>query len=540
MCYNPCNYCYKLVTKFCSEVGYMAKQIVSLLLTILMIAGMTPVVFASAEPEVSETVVLEEATTEEAPAVEEGTAESAEMLSEEPAGEEDVVTAETSSDSYMEQQDFVYVLPSGEEIQVDPEDPLYAEKMHNEQMLLSAWDEITTYKSFTPREVEGEIVRPGIDVSSWQGTIDWEAVADAGVEFVFIRGAYRGTSTGKLGTDGRFEEYLRKASDAGLKVGVYIYSQAITEKEAREEAEYLLKLLDGRAVELPLVIDYEYYGYGGRLYNAKLTDRQRTDICLAFCETVENAGYDAMVYGNASMLSDDMYAGELDKVWLAHYTKKTGYKGDYDFWQCSAGGKISGISGNVDLNFWFDAEPEPEPVSGPFEDVLEEHWFYDTVMAAYENGVVSGMGESVFAPYDKALRGQVVTMLHRLVGTPDVATNAGFTDLTADYYMDAINWAAEQGIVQGYSETEFDPDGFITRQDLVTILYRMAGNPSVSGDLSGYSDAADVREYAEKAMIWAVEKGILNGYEDGTLLPLENAARAEVCAILMRYIDLAE
>lgn len=502
----------------------MIKRTVSLALALLILSGIAPGVLASAEPEPAVEVASEDIA---APAEE--------MISETPVGEgEEAIVVEAFLEEPQELP-LVYTLPSGEKIDVDPEDPLYWEKMGNGNLLLSAWNEIETYQSFTPRQVAGETVRPGIDVSSWQGTIRWDEVAAAGVEFAFLRGAYRGTTNGALGTDGRFEEYLQKAGSAGLKVGVYIYSQAITVEEGREEAEYLLNLLDGRHIDLPLVIDYEYYGSKGRLYNAKLTDRERTDICLAFCEVVEAAGYDAMVYGNASMLGSDLYAEELDKVWLAHYAKKTTYKGAYDFWQCSASGSISGISGNVDLNFWFDTET----AESLFEDVTEADWFYDTVMAAYENGIVSGMGDGMFAPYDKALRGQVVTMLHRLMGRPAAGGSAGFTDLTADYYVEAVNWAAIQGIVHGYSETEFGPDGCITRQDLITLLHRMEGCPSSGGSLSSYTDSADVREYARDAMVWAVERGIIAGYEDNTLRPAAEATRAEVCAILMRYIDLA-
>lgn len=515
----------------------MVKQIICAVLAVILLTGMVPGAFASAEPEetivpvaeVAAEPVVEEALTEEF--VPEEPSEE-EPIVEEPVEEtEEVIVTEAVWEDSSELS-FVYTLPSGEEIAVDPEDPLYWEKMPNSNVLLSAWNEIETYQDFKPREVDGETVRPGIDVSSWQGTIDWDAVADAGVEFVFLRGAYRGTSTGALGKDIRFEEYVKGAKAAGLKVGVYVYSQAITRMEGWEEATYLIDLVEGYDIDLPLVIDYEYYGYGGRLYNAKLTDRQRTDICLAFCEVVEAAGYDAMVYGNASMLGDDMFAEELDRVWLAHYTKKTGYKGEYEFWQCSASGSVSGISGNVDLDFWFDAG------SDLFSDVTESDWFYNTVMAAHNNGIVSGMGDGTFAPCDNALRGQVVTMLHRLMGKPAASGNAGFADLTADYYIDAINWAAEKGVVQGYSKTEFGPDGCITRQDLVTLLYRMENRPAPSGNLSGYVDASDVRDYAQDAMKWAVEKGIINGYEDNTLRPAAEATRAEVCAVLMRYIDL--
>lgn len=503
----------------------MTKRVLSILLAILIIGGMTPGVLASAEPETAISAA-EEALSGENTEAAAAPAEDAEAAAEE---EEAVVIVEASSEDFAETP-LTYTLPGGEEIAVDPEDPLYERYMGDGQTLLSAWNEIETYKNFTPRTVEGEVVRPGIDVSSWQGTINWEKVAAAGVEFVFVRGAYRGTSVGALGEDVQFEKNVKGALAAGLKVGAYIYSQAITEEEAVEEAEFLMDVVAGWDIQLPLVIDYEYYGYGGRLYNAKLTDRQRTDICLAFCERMEAAGYESMVYANASMLKDDMYASELDKVWLAHFTKKTGYSGEYEYWQCSASGSVDGIAGDVDLDFWFDK-------TGPFGDVKEGDWFYDTVLEAYEKGIVSGMGDGVFAPYDHASRGQVVTMLHRLMGLPGADEEAGFTDLTADYYIPAVNWAAENGIVKGYSETKFGPDGLITRQDLVTILYRMAGSPAVDSDLSAYGDGADVRDYARSAMAWAVKNGVLHGYEDNTLRPGAEASRAEVCAILMRYMS---
>ena len=440
-----------------------------------------------------------------------------------------------------------YTLPNGEVIEVDPEDPLYDSMMNGAVVLDGAWSDMDSFKKFKPRSVEGETVLPGIDVSSWQGSIKWDQVAASGVEFVIIRGGYRGTSTGALGRDAQFYTYIKGAKEAGLKVGVYIYSQAITEAEGIAEANFLLDLVEDYEIDLPLVLDFEYFNTSGRLYNAKLTRREATDICLAFCETVEAAGYDSMVYANASMLSDNLYRDEIDRVWLAHYTTKTGYSGEYEYWQCSQYGSVSGVAGNVDLDFWFRTEEEELPTAtpvptpeetGPFTDVTEGMWFYNTVMAAYEQGIVNGVSATEFCPGETASRGQVVTMLWRLIGKPAPTETASFGDLTEDYYRDAVNWAAAQDVVNGYSETEFCPDAQICRQDLVTILYRLEGAPEVSGDLTAYGDWDVVRSYAEKAMIWAVSKGILTGYEDNTLRPDNSASRAEVCAILMRYMDL--
>lgn len=387
-----------------------------------------------------------------------------------------------------------------------------------------------TFDDFTPRTLQNEILRRGVDVSAWQGSIDWNAVAASGVEFAIIRAGYRTTGKGVLYKDSYFEANMKGAKAAGLKVGVYIFSQAITTAEAVEEADYLMRLIQGYSVDLPLVFDFEYVT-GGRL-SGSLGKRLSTDICLAFCARVEAAGYESMVYANPSTLNGNLYPAEFGRVWLAHYISKTTYAGSYEYWQCSGSGQVSGIDGDVDLDFWF------EPVSDnlPFEDVKEGDWFYSSVRDAYNSKIVSGMTDTSFGPGATATRGQVVTMLHRMQGEPAWTVPAEFTDLTYEYYRNAIFWAAEKRIVSGFSSESFCPDTAITREQLVAILYRLAGSPAVSGDLSRFSDSGAVQSYAVEPMVWAVSKGIISGYsEDNTLRPQRNASRAEVCAILMRY-----
>ncbi|MCD7769611.1 MAG: S-layer homology domain-containing protein [Oscillospiraceae bacterium] len=410
-----------------------------------------------------------------------------------------------------------------------------------------------THDDFITRTLNDETLYLGIDVSVFQGTIDWEAVAAGGIQFVIIRGGYRGVSTGVLSTDSSFVTNITGALAAGLEVGVYIYSQATTEEEAREEAQYLIKLVSGYDITLPLVLDFEYYsnssGYAGRLYEANLTKQEATDVCNAFCDEVESAGYDSMVYANPYMFSSKIDASQLGRIWLANYTTQTTYSGDYEYWQCSSAGAVSGISTLVDLDFWFKPNSSSSSSSGsgssgtetsnPFTDVDEDDWYYSVVMDAYAAGVVKGVTSTTFCPNNTATRAQVVTMIYRMKDEPATSGTVSFTDLTQDYYIDAVTWAAENGVVQGVSETSFAPDNSITRQDLVTMLYRLAGSPSVSGDLSAYSDGDAVQSYARNAMIWAVEKGIIQGYSaDNTLRPANAATRAEVCAILVRYLAL--
>lgn len=195
----------------------------------------------------------------------------------------------------------------------------------------------------------------GIDVSKWNGSINWTAVKSAGIDFAFVRTSYRGYEKGGLAADTFAASNLKNADAAGIKVGAYIFSQAISVKEAQEEADYLLKSVKGYNITMPLVFDYEYYD-GGRLQKKKLTNRQRTDICLAFCERIAAAGYMPLVYANKSMLKDDLYALEISSkypIWLAHYTSSTDYEGDYSFWQYTSTGAVNGISGKVDMNFWY-------------------------------------------------------------------------------------------------------------------------------------------------------------------------------------------
>lgn len=204
----------------------------------------------------------------------------------------------------------------------------------------------------------------GIDVSQWQGQIDWEAVKASGIDYAFIRVGYRGY--GQSGTlseatkDTYFDTNMENATKAGIKVGVYIFSQAITTKEAQEEADYILDHLGDYDISMPLVMDYEYASGssdGGRLFTANLSKSTATSICKAFCKRIKDAGYTPMVYANKSMLSNQLDATDLVnsgyRIWLANYTTNTTYGGTYDFWQYSSTGSVNGISGNVDMNFYY-------------------------------------------------------------------------------------------------------------------------------------------------------------------------------------------
>ena len=176
-----------------------------------------------------------------------------------------------------------------------------------------------------------------------------------------------------------------------------------------------------------------------------------------------------------------------------------------------------------------------------FTDVKTGDWHRDAVAFVFSKGIMGGTSETKFEPDSRINRGMVVTMLHRLEGTPASALSA-FTDVLADqYWAEAIGWASRNGIVQGYSDTEFRPTREITREQLASILYRYAQlkgyDTSEQADLSAYADAADVSGYALDGMRWAVAKGLISGVTESTLAPGGSATRAQAAMILMRFCE---
>ena len=421
------------------------------------------------------------------------------------------------------------------------EDHLY---YHEIQRLDGLFEEETIkFDYFTPRATEpGETLKQGIDVSYYQnlkGEINWDKVKADGIDFVFVRVAYRGYGTGRIVEDSHYKVNIEGAMAAGLQVGVYIFSQAITPEEGREEAQFLIDRVGEYNLELPLIMDYEYAGSStGRLYEAKLSREEATACYQAFRDTAAAQGYQSAVYANKNFLNKQLVASGLDNVWLAHYTTETDYAGDYDFWQCTSSGSVEGIVGLMDLDFWFDDGCYSAAL--PFRDLSIDHWGYGDIRYAYEQGLFKGKGtESQFAPGDVITRAEMAVLLHRLAGSPKVTAQHSFMDLEpGSYYLDAVAWAHATGVFRGRSETEFDPGAAITRQELVSVLYRYAGEPESGGNIASFIDAGDVMDFAVNAMVWAVEKGIIHGNDESRLIPTGGASRAETAVVLARYVKL--
>ncbi len=198
--------------------------------------------------------------------------------------------------------------------------------------------------------------RIGIDVSVYQGDINWQKVKASGVDFVIIRLGFRGYVSGKLVLDSNFIKNIEGALAADLDVGVYFFSQAITTREAVEEAKMCLKYLAPykNKITYPVAIDTEFVNSStARTNRRNVTNKVRTDVCIAFCETVKNAGYKPMVYSNENWLLNNIQLSRLNNydIWYARYGAKTlTYPYDFEIWQFTGSGKVDGISVAVDIN----------------------------------------------------------------------------------------------------------------------------------------------------------------------------------------------
>lgn len=209
------------------------------------------------------------------------------------------------------------------------------------------------------------ILAKGIDVSKHQGAIDWKSVAKAGIEFVMIRVGYRGYSNGKIVLDPYFKQNITGALANGIKVGIYFFSTAITEAEAREDAEWTLQQIQGYNVTYPIVFDYE--GFELKKYRSYGTNKaQRTAFNKAFVEVVKKAGFKTMIYGSKGNIKHTYDIAALgEPLWCARYSG--GYTKILDddkyfpaiagfniaMWQYTSIGRVDGIKGNVDMNYMY-------------------------------------------------------------------------------------------------------------------------------------------------------------------------------------------
>ena len=362
----------------------------------------------------------------------------------------------------------------------------------------------------------------GVDISEYNGSIDWQTLASAGCEFAMIRVGYRGSTIGGLYKDALFDTNMQGAQSVGMPVGVYFYSQAITISEAVEEAEYVMNILSKYPkTEYPVYIDVEETAGGGRLEAANLGRQAYTDIVLAFCDTLRAAGYNSAVYSYQSRLNYQLYADQFAKkgydLWYAYYNiDPWGFDGDFQIWQYTGTGRIDGIRGQVDLNVSkVDYSGAKDLQNLGSKELLEG----ENAASEPENPTtpvdVSGYplvryGDS--GEYVKTLQ----TWLNQ----------AGYNCGSADGVYGNGTYNA---VVKFQGDKGLDADGIVGQQTWKALAAAVAGkntepsepsepeNPTTPVDVSGYSLVrfGDSGEYVKTLQTWLNQAGYNCGSADG-------------------------
>ena len=245
--------------------------------------------------------------------------------------------------SYTVLTDISYLIKTEDEI-----DPLIEDTAVNEA-------EMDADGTEDNRKLSKEDAILGIDVSKWNKEIDWKKVKADGIEFVIIRCGYRGSSTGALVEDPYFEKNVEGATNEGLKVGIYFFTQATNDVEGVEEASMVLSLCRGYKLAYPIYIDTEGAGGNGRADH--IEKDSRTAAVKAFCETIENSGFNAGIYASKNWFEHNLDMKQLEgyQNWLAQYSNEPSYDGEYSMWQYTSAGSVDGITGRVDLDLSYMA-----------------------------------------------------------------------------------------------------------------------------------------------------------------------------------------
>lgn len=206
----------------------------------------------------------------------------------------------------------------------------------------------------TKLQASGSKNKIGVDVSGKNGEIDWDQVKKTGVDFGIIRLGYRGSVTGALIKDAYFEKNMRGAKSAGIETGVYFFTQAVNEVEAVEEASMVLDELRSYRIDYPVFLVVDDSNQNGRVNG--LNAKTRTNVCLAFCQTIENAGYTVGIYSSRNWLGNSLDVDKLDQyvIWMADYREIPLYQGYYQMWQYTSKAKVKGIDGEVALNIYYN------------------------------------------------------------------------------------------------------------------------------------------------------------------------------------------
>ena len=330
-------------------------------------------------------------------------------------------------------------------------------KYVNSALTAPAWSEIEEGWVNDNHQIIPGAIAKGIDVSEWNGTIDWEKVKEDGISFAILRVGYGYTVNGKYtaAVDAEFERNASECERLGIPYGVYVYSYARNATQAKQEAQGVIKLLEGHALAYPVYIDIEDVNVQGRL-----TPKEFAAMANAFCTTIENAGYEPGVYSMLSWWDNYFTSPDFNKwsKWIAQINSECQYAGSYRLWQSCWTGRVAGISGNVDLNFEFE-EPIPGTSLASSARVLADGT-YEIAVASSPELVLGVTGGSKDDRANIALETDANAARQRFRISWDSAANAYvITNVNSGYVMDLAGSKAVEGAnIQQYHSVGNTPD----------------------------------------------------------------------------------
>ena len=429
----------------------------------------------------------------------------------------------------------------------------------------------------------------GVDVSEHQGTVDWKAAASQ-ADFALVRIGYTGNSLGGIYKDSQADANIAGCKANNIPFGLYYYAGATTPEKAREEANKVLEYIgmsNLSALSLPVFYDVEETR--NILNTGVVTDTDLLSIITAFCGTLEDCGIRTGVYASTSVWNSRMNSGSYDRwaKWAAQWETNslTTLRGAH-VWQYDSQGQLPGVAGDVDVDYWlgkvgetgqaFNAVIEPpscvengtlscsgvtksqsvqlpirplghsyvngvcvrctsnESVFDRFKDVVPGKWYSDAVGWAVSRGITTGTSADTFGTMEPCTRGQIMTFLWRLAGSPMAKNRVSpFTDVKeGKYYYDAVLWAVENGITTGTTATTFSPNKQCTRAQAVAFLWRFGGGETPNLKENPFRDLSPDSPFYDP-ILWAYENHITSGTSEGVFSPRKICNRATIVKLLL-------
>lgn len=378
----------------------------------------------------------------------------------------------------------------------------------------------------------------GVDVSFYQGNIDWAKAKADGVTFAILRVGYGDDL--KYQDDTKWERNAAACEKLGIPYGVYLYSYATNSTMVKSEISHTLRLLKGHHISLPVFYDMEDND------QSVLSASALCNIANQYCAGIAAAGYKAGIYSSKSWWEGKLSRLAKDETyyhWVAQWNSVCDTNAAYQFWQNSSTGKVDGIKGNVDTDYSYMGSSiniiGNSGSDSTFSDVKDASaYYYAPVYWAQENNITSGVSSHIFGTNETCTRGQIVTFLYRMLGNGETPSGpCPFSDVPQNsYYYNAVNWAYSHSITTGTSASTFSPDQPCTRAQIVTFLYNCLGKRQTS-PASAFQDVAQ-GDYYYDAVNWAVSNSITSGTSSSLFSPDKPCTRAQAVTFLYRAQSL--